>query len=37
MRAESDIPVKILPDDESLIIQNEKDVLKTPARKKKRQ
>lgn len=37
MRAESDIPVKILPDDESLIIQNPDDVLKSPSKKKRRQ
>lgn len=37
IRVESDIPVKILPDDESLILQNADDVLKRPAKKKKRQ
>ncbi|WP_423737592.1 hypothetical protein [Chitinophaga caseinilytica] len=37
IRAESDIPVKILPDDESLIIQNPDDVFKPAKKKKKRQ
>lgn len=37
LTASSVIPVKQLPDDESLIIQNEKDVFKKPSKKQKKQ